>query len=156
MRKKFRRAVFVVTYSRGLKGKGIEYLILKRKLHWKGWEFPKGGLTGIKERILEKSAVKREVIEETGLTPIKIRKFKVSGKYKYKKELKDRPGIIGQKYQLYSAEVKKNKPDIKKNKEKEHSDFLWADYKTVLKKLTWPNQKKCLKIVNNYLSKKFK
>ena len=156
MREKFRKAVFVVVYSRGLKGKETKYLILKRKLHWKGWEFPKGGLTGIKERILEKSAVKREVIEETGLIPIQIRKFKVSGEYKYKKELKDRPGIIGQKYQLYSAEVKKKKPNIKKNKEKEHSDFLWVDYKTALKKLTWPNQKKCLKIVNTYLSKKFK
>ena len=43
-----------------------------------------------------------------------------------------------------------------KNKDKEHSDYLWADYKTALKKLTWPNQRKCLKIVNDYLSKKFK
>jgi len=148
---KYRKAVFVVTYSKT--NKGIEYLILKRKLHWKGWEFPKGGLTNLKEKILEKSAVKREVIEETGLTPLKIKKFNVSGKYKYKKLLKDRPGITGQSYKLYSAEVKKKKITLSKNPTPEHSNAKWVDFNTALKKLTWSNQKKCLKIVNSYLNK---
>jgi len=146
---KYRPSVFIVTYSI-TKGK-IYYLILKRKLHWKGWEFPKGGLEGIIERIFPKRAVKRELIEETGLTPIKIRKHNYSGAFRYKKIFADRPGIIGQTYQLYSAEVKKQKPHVKKNKEREHSDYLWTDYKTALKKLTWPNQKKCLTIVNSWL-----
>lgn len=146
---KYRKAVFIVTYSKTKKG--IDYLILKRKLHWKGWEFPKGGLNGIKEKIFGKSAVRREVIEETGLVPIKIKKFDVKGKYKYKKPLKERPGILGQSYQLYSAEVKKSLVNIKKNKDLEHSDYKWVDYKTALKKLTWPNQKKCLKVVNTLL-----
>ena len=38
----YRKGFFIVTYSRTKEG--IKYLILKRKLHWKGWEFPKGGL----------------------------------------------------------------------------------------------------------------
>jgi len=37
---KYRKAVFVLLYSKTKKW--IEYLLLKRKLHWKGWEFPKG------------------------------------------------------------------------------------------------------------------
>ncbi len=148
---KYRKAVFIVTYSKT--NKDVEYLILKRKLHWKGWEFPKGGLQGIKEKVFTKGAAKREVIEETGLIPLKLKKFNIKGKYKYKKPLKDRPGILGQEYQLYSAEVKKKKVNIKKNKDLEHSDYKWVDYSTALKKLTWPNQKKCLKLVNSYLIK---
>lgn len=143
---RYRKAVFVVVYSKT--EKEIEYLILKRKLHWNGWEFPKGGLEGLKEIIFTKNAVKRELREETGLNPIKIIKFSVKGRYKYNKQLKDRPGIIGQEFILYAAEVKKQKIKIDAL---EHSDYKWALFKEALKKLTWQNQKKCLKIVNSYL-----
>ncbi len=91
MKPKYRRGVFCVVYSRNKKGK-IEYLLLKRKLHWKGWEFPKGALEK-RENISD--AVKREIKEETGLIPLKIKKFELSGRYNYKKELKDREGVIG-------------------------------------------------------------
>ena len=40
LKSKYRKAVFVVGYAKTQKG--IEYILLKRKLHWKGWEFPKG------------------------------------------------------------------------------------------------------------------
>ena len=40
--KKFRNAIFAVAYSR--EGDNIKYLLLKRKKHWIGWEFPKGGI----------------------------------------------------------------------------------------------------------------
>ena len=146
---RYRKAIFVVTYAID-KGE-VYYLILKRKLHWKGWEFPKGGLEGVKERIFTKRAVKREIIEETGLIPIEIKKHNFSGKFKYNKIFKDRPGLIGQTYQLYSAKVKKKKPNLKKNSDGEHSGFSWVDYKTAIKKLTWLNQKKCLKLVNTWL-----
>jgi 8-oxo-dGTP pyrophosphatase MutT (NUDIX family) len=146
---KYRKAVFVVTYAK-VKDK-INYLILKRKLHWKGWEFPKGGLETLGEKLFVGNAVKREVKEETGLTPIKIKKMNISGKYKYKRVLKDRPGVIGQEYKLYSAEVEKKKINIKKNKDAEHSTYKWVDFKTANKLLSWPNQRQCLKIVNNSL-----
>ena len=49
MKEKYRPGIFIVTYR---KNKGvIEYIILKRKMHWSGWEFPKGGLEGIKKRL---------------------------------------------------------------------------------------------------------
>jgi len=140
---KYRKGIFIVTYSR-TKEK-IKYLILKRKLHWVGWEFPKGGLE--KGESFEK-AVKREVKEETGKPPFNIRKFHVSGKYKYKKGLKDREGVDGQTYSLYSAEIK---PGLIKIDKKEHSDYQWLDFEKALRKLTWTNQRRCLKIVNSSL-----
>ena len=151
---KYRKAIFVVVYAIE-KGKA-HYLILKRKLHWKGWEFPKGGLETLRERMFIKKAVKREVIEETGLIPMKVRKHNFSGKFRYDRPLKDRPGLIGQTYKLFSAKVKKKKPNLKKNQDVEHSGYLWLDYKKAMKKLTWPNQRKCLRIVNSYLIKERK
>lgn len=144
---KYREAVFIVTYYLD-KDKNPMYLLLKRKLHWHGWEFPKGGVRK-GETLL--GTLKRELREETGLKPIKITKYNIKGKYKYNKVLKDRPGIIGQTYTLYSAEMKDRKVKIDK---KEHSGFVWKDFNTALKLLTWPNQKKCLRIVNKNLNKK--
>lgn len=141
---KYRRAVFIVAYTKTLRG--IEYLILKRKLHWKGWEFPKGGIERFE---IGRFSIKRELKEETGLSPIKIKKFSEKGKYKYNKKYFDRPNFVGQSYKLYSAEVKYSKK-IKLDK-LEHNRYKWADFKTAVKMLTWKNQKKCLKIVDNYL-----
>ena len=143
-KQKFRRAVFIVAYAHTTKG--IEYLILKRKLHWNGWEFPKGA----KKRFFEtyKKAVKRELKEETGLKPLRIKKFEEKGKYYYQRELADRKGYIGQTYVLYAVEVKKEKIELDKI---EHLDYKWVKFKSALKKLSWKNQRKCLKIVNDWL-----
>ena len=148
MNSKYRKAVFVVVYSI-VKDKP-KYLIFKRKLHWNGWEIVKGG----KEKFeLDKTTAKREIQEETGLKLIKLKKLKEKGQYKYKKILKDRPGIIGQTYKLFAAELKKEK--ITKNKlNPEHLDYKWVDFDEALKKLTWNNQKKCLRIVNKKLKDK--
>jgi len=141
--KKYRPAVFIVTYSKDKNR--IEYLILKRKLHWKGWEFPKGGMKKIETK---EKAVKREIKEETGLEILNIKKFNIHGKYKYDKEYPDRKNIKGQTFSLYSAEVKKAKIKLDKL---EHSDYKWLDFKQARKNLTWSNQRKCLKIVNDWL-----
>ena len=140
---KYRRGVFVVTYAKD-KNK-IYYLILKRKHHWNGWEFPKGGMNFFERK---KHAAKREVKEETGLMVRKIKKFNFHGKYEYKKEFSDRPGIIGQTFSLYAAEVKKGKIKIDKH---EHSGYKWLEFNEAMKKLTWDNQKKGLRIVNGLL-----
>lgn len=143
--KRYRKGIFIVVYSI-LKGKP-KYLILKRKLHWKGWEFPKGGKSFFES---EKRTVKREIKEETGLKILRVKKFDKKGKYRYEKEFKDRKGIIGQTYKLYAVEVKKEKVRLDK---KEHSDYKWVDFNGAIKKLTWKNQKDCLKIVNKHLKK---
>ncbi len=140
---KFRKAVFVVVYSKN-KNK-IEYIILKRKHHWKGWEFPKGGMKP-SETMAE--AARREVREETGLKLLKIKKFSVSGRYRYQKEFPDRRGIRGQTFSLYAAEVKKGRVKLDRM---EHAGSKWMTFKEAEKKLTWSNQRRCLKIVDKWL-----
>jgi len=142
---RYRHAVFIVTYSKN--NSRIEYLLLKRKLHWKGWEFPKGK---IEKSETKKMAAKREAEEETGLKVLKIKRFEIKGKYLYKKALKDRPGVVGQTYQLFAAEVRKGRVKLDS---KEHSDYKWVEFKEAIKKLKWPNQKKCLKKVDDWLKK---
>lgn len=143
---RYRRAVFIVTYS--IVNKKPEYLILKRHLHWNGWEFPKGG---IEMHELRRLAIRRELYEETGLSPVKIKSFPIKGKYTYTKELLDRRGVTGQTYKLYAAEVEKKRVRIDKV---EHLEHKWLPFKQAIKKLTWSNQRKCLRIVDKWLREK--
>lgn len=140
---KYRKAVFIVTYKR--EGKKIKYLLLKRKLHWNGWEFPKGGIDFLETK---KHCAKRELKEETGLKIKKIKNFHFSGKYLYKKPLADRKNVIGQKFSLFSAEVYPNEVKLD---EHEHEGFEWLTYDKAIKRLTWENQKESLKIVDEFL-----
>ena len=141
--KKYRKAVFVVTYQ--IKDAKPIYLILKRKLHWKGFEFPKGGIEFFESK---KKAAIRELKEETGLNILKIQKHRYSGKYLYKKKFLDRTGIAGQTFSLYSVEAKDSKVKLDK---KEHSNYQWLSFDKAVKKLTHSNQRKCLRIVNDWL-----
>lgn len=141
--KSYRPAVFIVTYRKE-KNK-ISYLLLKRKLHWTGWEFPKGGIENNEPEMM---TVKRECKEETGQKPASITGFPYSGKYKYNKKLEDRPNFKGQTWSLFAAEIKNEK--IKFDK-KEHSDYQWLEFEKAKEKLTFPNQRKCLEIVNKEL-----
>ena len=137
---KYRRAVFIVTYRKE-EGR-ILYLLLKRKLHWKGWEFPKGG---VEEGEKLKNTAKREIFEEVGQKAINVRGYGFYGKYKYKRKYPDRGGIIGQTYQLFSAEV--NSKNVKMS-ENEHSSYKWLKFDEAVKLLTWENQKRCLRYVD--------
>ncbi len=142
---KFRKAVFMLTYK--IKDNKVKFLIQKRKLHWIGYEFPKGGIEG-KEPDLE--TIKREIKEETGLKIMKIKDFKYSGKYLYDKKIKSRPNKIGQTWHLYSVEVQDGKVSIDKT---EHSAYKWLDYNQARKILTHKNQIDCLDIVYSELTK---
>ncbi len=146
---KYRKAVFGVTYYKTDEGK-IEYLILKRKKHWKGWEFPKGKIERFE---CKKRAAIREVEEETGLKVLKVKRFREKGEYLYAKRLWDRPDKVGQTYHLFAIEVEKDDKKIKLDPI-EHNGYKWLNFNEALKTLTWANQKKCLKIVNNWLIKK--
>jgi 8-oxo-dGTP pyrophosphatase MutT (NUDIX family) len=148
--KQFRHSVFCVVYSIKDSSEKIEYALLKRKKHWKGWEFTKGKIEKFETK---RMAAKREAKEETGLKILKIKRFKEKGSYLYDKKLWDRPGKIGQTYQLFAVEVEKGNGKIKLDPI-EHNGYQWASFKEAYKKLTWPNQKRCLKIVNDWLMKK--
>ena len=137
----YRKSVFIVVYRKT--EKGILYLILKRKLHWSGWEFPKGGIEP-DEKIEE--TIKRELKEETGQFPLIIQKHNFSGKYKYKNKVAGR-WFVGQMFSLYSVEVKNEEIILDK---REHSEYLWLPYFEAHRKLTYRNQKKSLEIVNDF------
>lgn len=141
--KNYRKTVFIVVYKVE-RGKKI-YFILKRRLHWRGYEFPKGG---IEERETEEQAVRREVKEETGLVIEKITNHNLKGKYEYTKNLSDRKDIQGQTYSLYSACVLGGAVSIDHH---EHSSYRWLEYTDALKILSYSDQKECLKLVNSGL-----
>lgn len=145
-RRCYRKGVFIVVYRKDRKNNKIEYLLLKRKLHWIGWEFPKGG---IEKNESEIEAVKREIKEECGLKPIKIKKYALKGKYFYDKKTRlDRKGYCGQSYKLYSVQVPLNSDRIKIDK-KEHSSYKFLGFKNAIKALTWEDQKKSLELIHN-------
>ena len=141
MAEEYRKVVFVVVYRQT--SKGIKYLILKRKIHWIGWEFPKGG---IEEKEEIEDTIKREVKEETGQFPFNIQNHNFSGKYKYDKKVLGRK-FIGQAFSLCSAEIENEKIVLDG---REHSDYRWLPYSEAYKKLTYEDQKKSLEIVNNF------
>jgi 8-oxo-dGTP pyrophosphatase MutT (NUDIX family) len=147
-RKVMRKGIFMVAYS--LESGNPEYIIQKRHLHWKGWEFPKAGIRSTESK---KEAARREIYEETGLEIIRVTSHKYEGSFMYEKEFDDRPGIKGQSYFLYSVEVKKGK--IKFDK-REHTSARWVDFNTAMKKLTHENQKDCLKIVDDWIKDQLK
>ena len=140
---KLRKGVFFVVYKR--EKEKTSFLVLKRKLHWTGWEFPKGG---IEEGETEKIAVLRELKEETGLKAIKLIDFYIKSKFDYHKKFKDRIGIKGMVWKLFAVEVFSGKVKIDK---KEHSAYEWLDFEQAYNILTWANQKRCLRAVSRML-----
>ena len=70
--KKYRPAIFVVVYRIDKHSNKPLYLLLKRKKHWKGWEFPKGG---VEKGETERETLLRELKEECGLKILKIKVF---------------------------------------------------------------------------------
>ena len=118
---------------------------MKRKLHWRGWEFLKGG---IEKGETARKTILRELREESGLRAIKIKNHRTTGKYLYKKVIPEREQYIGQTYSLYSLKVQGEKVKFDK---KEHSGYRWVDFSSALRLLTWPNQRRCLRIVNKNL-----
>jgi len=118
------------------------YLVLKRKLHWKGYEFLKGGL---KKGENEDNAIRREIREETGkLSPeYKLRKTTFDYLFVYEKPfIHDRQLWNGAKNKIYAAEFDNSKIKLDKD---EHSGFKWMRKKEALKLLTWHEQKKILR-----------
>lgn len=140
---KYRQAVFIVTYKKE-KNK-VSYLLLKRKLHWQGWEFPKGG---IEKSETPMQAVICELKEETGQNPVLIKSYKYQGKYSYDSKTKKdklRKNYKGQTFTLFSAQISSNKIKIDKN---EHAEYKWLSYEQARNLLTWVDQKNSLKIVD--------
>jgi len=143
MHNRYRKGIFCVVYD----SNPASYLLLHRKLHWQGWEFPKGGCLA---REKTENAVKRELKEETGLKAISIKQFPITGSFVYDKKTQAERKFKGFRYVLFACSVKRGKIKLDK---KEHDNYKWCSYPQAIRLLTWPNQRKCLKIVNNAIRK---
>lgn len=143
---KYRKGVFCVVYALDKKQNPL-YLLLHRKMHWKGWEYCKGG-----KRFFETYAgcAGREVKEETGLQIIDVKKFPQHSKFKYDKKTQQERKAKGFEFLLFSCEVKKGRVKVCK---REHDNYKWLDYGKAIKVLTWPSQRRCFRIVHNSLKK---
>ena len=144
--KKYRKGVFCVVYALDKKQR-LSYLLLHRKLHWKGWEFCKGG-----KRFFETYAgnARREVKEETGLSAINLKQFIYHNRFAYDKKTQQEKKLKGFDFLLFACQVKRSRVKIC---QREHDAYKWLSYNHAIKLLKWPNQKRYLKIVHKSLKK---
>ena len=130
----FRKGVSLIVYRKE-KDK-IFYLVLKRKLRWKGYELCKGGKLRSETDL---QAIKRELREETGLKPVKITKLNIKEKFVYPKKHQNifhKKGFIAN---CYAIEAKG-----KIRLSKEHSSYNWLTYQKAKNILTYNNLKAIL------------
>lgn len=131
-------------YRKGVLGivinKKREFLILYRKLHWRGWEFPKGGLS---KGETEEQALKRELKEETGLDVNIVTRLPHKVVYYYPPEF---IGKTGTKYSGAKQVVYLVLADGKVKLSEEHAKYRWVSYKDARKLLRHETQKKALDI----------
>jgi bis(5'-nucleosidyl)-tetraphosphatase len=122
----------------------VNYLILNYS--YGHWDFPKGN---IEDGESELATIKREIMEETGITDIKfIDEFREQISYRYKRKFK----LVNKSVIYYIVETKSNKVVLSF----EHVDFAWLNFIDALNRLSFDNSKKILKNANEFLSSKIK
>jgi len=126
----------------------IYYILLRYPSNSKNkkdyWDLPKGHIE--KGEKIE-DTVKREVMEETGLTDIKIVEgFKETIKYYFKS---------GEENVFKTVVFLMAETEIKKIRiSSEHVEYKWLNYEEAIKQATFKNAKEIIKKANNSLSKK--
>ena len=135
-------------YRKGVLGivinKDEKFLLLYRALHWRGWEFPKGGLS---KGETEEEALYREIKEETGLAVKIIFKLPYVITYIYPRDFikKTKTKYKGAKQSVYIAIANGS---VKLSKE--HNRYRWVSYKEARNLLKHETQKKALDIAYQY------
>jgi len=133
--KKYRKGVTSIIYIKE-KGK-FYYLVVKRKLRWKGYGVVKGGILKSENYIY---AVKRELREETGLKPIRIIDLKLKNKFDYPKKHQKVFKKKGFDSKCYAVQVAKKK--IRLNHE--NSSYKFLSFEKAKKILTFKDEKELL------------
>ncbi len=110
----------------------IFFLILHRPMIWSGWEFPKGVM---QKNETSEEALKREILEETGLSKIKIIK-----KLAQKREFVHK----GYHYAFEIFIVNASMDDAVDISQEitEHDNFAWVESMEALAKLYWPDERR--------------
>jgi 8-oxo-dGTP pyrophosphatase MutT (NUDIX family) len=120
--------------------KSIEYLLLKRLPQKNGFWQPVTG--GVEEGETRKEALRREIMEETGVKNIvKV----IEGLYYF--EFSD-PNL-NQEY-VYGVEVSPSEEIVLDRKE--HSEYRWCSFQDALQLLHWKENKAALRKLNMTLT----
>ncbi|MDO8647259.1 MAG: NUDIX domain-containing protein [Candidatus Diapherotrites archaeon] len=131
---KARKGICAVVFRK--RGKKTEFLLLHRVLHWKGWEFPKGGR---KENETCEQAFFRELKEELGVSKKQLLKFK---KLAFFQEFEDFVRLRHHKNRAFVAELSpKAKILLSKNPDAEHSSFRWVSKEKFLRMIDFQDSK---------------
>src|SRR3989338_2427952 len=99
-------------------GENGKLLLLHRALHWKGWEFPKGGVEAGES---EEKALLREIEEETGL------KAEIATKLPY--EISYVSGNEDVRQKVFLSRCK----EVGIRLSEEHDKFLWVGFEKAVK-----------------------
>ena len=95
----------------------------------------------------EIDTIKREIMEETGITDIKlIEEFRQQISYRYRKKSK----LVNKTVIYYIVETKSNKVILSF----EHVNFAWLNFNDALSRLSFDNSRKILKNAKEYLLNK--
>ncbi|HOX21712.1 MAG TPA: NUDIX hydrolase [Candidatus Paceibacterota bacterium] len=109
------------------------FLILRRVLNWRGWEFLKETMEPGETTL---QTIKRGIKEET-----KLKKFKILKKFNYRENWR----AMGRDFSivcLYVVRADMRQKISLKQDITEHNKYAWVDKKTALRKLTWPKTRK--------------
>jgi 8-oxo-dGTP pyrophosphatase MutT (NUDIX family) len=120
-----------IIFYRTAKGEPLFLLMINRKGYW---EFPKGHLQQGETDLI---AAKREVIEETGLSEVKVhRGFRTMIRYRYQ-----RMGRQADKEVVFFLMETKPQSVVISD---EHQGFVWLPYEEALAKLSYNNARRVL------------
>lgn len=137
----YRKAVLGIIVSRDKK-----FLLLYRILHWKGWEFPKGG---IEKGETEEEALLREIKEETGLHASIVCRLPYEISYDYPEKFVEntKTKYAGAKQSVYlitaSGKVKLSG---------EHKKYKWVSCEEAMKLLKQESHRKALEAALRHIS----
>jgi len=131
MKQKVIKKVRVIIYD--VKNGKPYFLILRRVLNWRGWEFLK---ETIKPGETTLQATKRGIKEETHLKkPRIVKEFHYHENWR---AMAKNFSIVC----LYIAWADMKQKILLKQRITEHNGYAWVDKKTALKKLTWPKTRR--------------
>jgi len=138
---KYRKGVSAIVFKRK---KQPVFLVLRRKLNWRGYEIMKGGLKGNEG---EENCLKRELKEETGIRHYCFVKTGYEYKYRWTRDyIKGNNKFNGAHFRLFVV-MNLDKGDRIKVDKREHSGYRWVTAKKALKMLTYNDQRKALRFV---------
>jgi bis(5'-nucleosidyl)-tetraphosphatase len=131
----------------------IYYLLLDYGNNY--WSFAKGH---IDKGETEEETMRREVMEETGITDLEIIPgfykgtryfYQAQGEEKSRRKKEGRKSMIMKQVKYFLVQT--NAKEVKISHE--HQDFEWLPYEEAIIKITYQNSKKVLKKAKRYLEK---